>query len=51
MRYRDPDPNHNLGLWLLLHPDLKRSARVLAFRNYMIDSVGEIEAVFEGSPG
>jgi molybdate transport repressor ModE-like protein len=47
-RYCDPDPAHNLGLWILLHPDLKRTTRVLAFRNHMDTSIKEIKDVFEG---
>jgi len=47
-RYRDPDPTHNLGLWLLFHPDLKRTARVMAFRNHMNESIEEIRSRFEG---
>lgn len=47
-RYCDPDPALNLGLWVLLHPDLKRTARVLAFRDHMIHSINEQTAVFEG---
>lgn len=48
-RYCDPDPSHNLGLWLLLHPDLKRTARVMAFRNHLNESIGEIRGLFEGT--
>ena len=48
-RYADPDPAYNLGLWILLHPDLKRTARVLAFRDFMVQAVKEKELVFEGS--
>ena len=40
-RYCDPDPAHNLGLWVLLHPDLKRTARVLAFRDHMVQAINE----------
>jgi molybdate transport repressor ModE-like protein len=47
-RYSDPDPEHNLGLWILLHPDLKRTARVLAFRNHMDDSIHKVKGLFEG---
>jgi len=47
-RYREPDPAHNLGLWLLLHPDLKRTARVVAFRDHMIDAIREQRRLFEG---
>ncbi len=47
-RYSDPDPQHDLGLWILLHPDLKRTARVLAFRDYMIKNIQEKCDLFEG---
>lgn len=47
-RYCEPDPQHDLGLWILLHPDLKRTARVLAFRDFMIQSIQEKKALFEG---
>lgn len=48
-RYCDPDPEHHLGLWLLLHPDLKRTARVIAFRDHMIDAINRKRQSFEGT--
>jgi DNA-binding transcriptional LysR family regulator len=47
-RWREPDPSHDLGLWVLLHPDLKRTARVLAFRDHMVAAIAERVGVFEG---
>ena len=47
-RYCEPDPQHDLGLWILLHPDLKRTARVMAFRDHMINSVQQKSDLFEG---
>ena len=47
-RYRPPDPAHDLGLWLLYHPDLRRIKRVVAFRQHMIEKVGEQIDLFEG---
>lgn len=47
-RYREPDTQHDLGLWILLHPDLKRTARVLAFRDYMIQGIKGKRDLFEG---
>ncbi|MDQ7015306.1 MAG: LysR family transcriptional regulator [Gammaproteobacteria bacterium] len=47
-RYCNPDPDFNLGLWILLHPDLKRTARVLAFREFMIEAIKEQRSLFEG---
>jgi len=48
-RYRAPDPAFNLGLWVLLHPDLKRTARVLAFRDHMVQAIDEKKTLFEGA--
>ena len=48
VRYREPDPAYNLGLWLLLHPDLRRTARVLTFRDHMINAINEKKLWFEG---
>ncbi|MCB1753446.1 MAG: LysR family transcriptional regulator [Gammaproteobacteria bacterium] len=47
-RYCPPDPAHDLGLWILLHPDLKRTARVLAFRDHMTRTIREKRDLFEG---
>jgi len=47
-RYCDPDPALNLGLWVLIHPDLKRTARVLAFRDHMVQAISEKQELFEG---
>jgi molybdate transport repressor ModE-like protein len=47
-RYCEPNPAYNLGLWVLLHPDLKRTARVLAFRDHMINAIKGKRALFEG---
>jgi len=47
-RYCEPDPAYNLGLWVLMHPDLKRTARVLAFRDYMIHAIKARGDLFEG---
>ena len=48
-RYRDPDPEHNLGLWILLHADLKHTSRVVAFRDHMLHSVESERDLFEGN--
>jgi molybdate transport repressor ModE-like protein len=47
-RYCEPDPAYNLGLWILLHPDLKRTARVLTFRDHMTSAINEKKDLFEG---
>ncbi|NOQ68858.1 MAG: LysR family transcriptional regulator [Gammaproteobacteria bacterium] len=48
VRYCEPDPTYNLGLWVLLHPDLKRTARVLAFRDHMEFAIKEKRNLFQG---
>lgn len=47
-RHGEPDPALNLGLWILIHPDLKRTARVLAFRDHMTQAIIEKKDLFEG---
>lgn len=47
-RYCAPDPELNLGLWLLYHPDLKRTARVLAFRDHMSEEIISQKDLFAG---
>ena len=48
VRYCNPDAAHNLGLWILLHSDLKNTARILAFRDHMANSISEKKDLFEG---
>jgi molybdate transport repressor ModE-like protein len=48
-RYAEPDPAYQLGLWVLLHPDLKRTARVLAFRDHMVEAINAQRDLFEGN--
>ncbi|MGV6852853.1 MAG: LysR family transcriptional regulator [bacterium] len=48
-RYCPPDPQHNLGLWLLYHPDLKRNARVLAFKSHIFEHIFDLKSVFNGT--
>lgn len=47
-RYSDPDPELNLGLWVLFHPDMKRTARVLVFRDHMAEYINTQSDLFEG---
>ena len=48
IRYSRPRPEWDLGLWILLHPDLRRTARVLAFRDYMTEAIAAQRGLFEG---
>ncbi len=50
IRYSEPKPEWDLGLWILLHPDLKRTTRVLAFRDYMKEAIKAQRHLFEGKP-
>ncbi len=47
-RYCPPEPQHDLGLWLLYHPDLRRTKRVRVFREYMIEQIREQQELFGG---
>jgi len=47
-RVGEPDAAHDLGLWILIHPDLKRTARVRAFREFILDEIRQQSTVFEG---
>jgi len=47
-RYCDPDPKFDLGLWVLIHPEQKHNARVLAFRNHIINNIENQRHLFEG---
>lgn len=48
-RYCEPDTQHDLGLWLFIHPDMRRVAKVLAFREFMITQIQQQKALFEGT--
>lgn len=43
-----PDPQMNLGLWLLIHPDLNKTARVIAFCDYLINEMKGQEDLLAG---
>lgn len=47
-RYCDPETRHDLGLWLLFHPDLRQTARVLRFRDHMVEKIEPLKPLFEG---
>lgn len=47
-RYSEPQPEWDLGLWILLHPDLKRTARILVFRDHMMGAIKAQSELFEG---
>lgn len=51
MRYREPDIQHNLGLWLLYHRDLKNTKRVRLFRAHMQAEIKTLIPLLDGSSG
>ncbi|SFR54122.1 transcriptional regulator, LysR family [Marinobacter daqiaonensis] len=48
-RFSAPEPEHDLGLWLLYHPDLRESRRVRVFRDHMKLEVAAQTALFLGA--
>ncbi|MEZ6001934.1 LysR family transcriptional regulator [Hyphomonas sp.] len=48
-RFREPQQEHELGLWLLYHRDLRNTKRVLLFRQFMQSRIEKIRPLFEGS--
>jgi len=48
IRYGKPNPAWDLGLWILIHPDLKHSRRVTAFRDHLIESIQARKNLFSG---
>ncbi len=48
-RYTSPQEKHNLGLWVLIHPELKHNARVIAFRDYIIKAIENKRDLFLGN--
>ena len=49
VRFREPEKQHELGLWLLYHRDLRSTKRVMLFRQHMQREIKEISALFEGA--
>lgn len=51
VRLRPPDPDLDLDLWLLIHPDQRRSARISTFMKFMADELAEQRDLIEGRLG
>lgn len=49
-RYRQPESQHNLGLWLLYHRDLRNTKRVTLFREHMQREIRQVSHLFSGEP-
>ncbi|MGJ3263596.1 MAG: LysR family transcriptional regulator [Salinarimonas sp.] len=47
-RLSDLRPDFSAGLWLLTHPDLRRSARVRVFLDFVAAEIGARRALIEG---
>jgi DNA-binding transcriptional LysR family regulator len=48
VRFCPPARQHDVGLWLLYHPDLRRTKRVRLFREHMLRGVADVADLFEG---
>jgi DNA-binding transcriptional LysR family regulator len=48
VRLSDINPEFSAGLWLLTHPDLRQSARVRAFMDFMAAEIGRQKRLIEG---
>ena len=48
VRFREPEKQHELGLWLLYHRDWRSTKRVLLFRQHMQREIEKIRDLFEG---
>ena len=49
LRYLAPEPRHDVGLWLLYHPNLRRTKRVRLFREHMLGEIVSQQQLFDGS--
>ncbi len=48
VRLSPPDPSLDLGLWLLIHPELRHSARIRAFMQFITDELTTQRDLIEG---
>jgi len=48
-RFHEPEKQHELGLWLLYHRDLRNTKRVALFREHMQREIKHATALFEGA--
>lgn len=49
VRFHEPEKQHELGLWLLYHRDLRNTKRVTLFREHMQRAISEATALFDGT--
>ena len=43
-----PNPDFSTGLWLLTHPDLRQSARVRVFLDFIAAEIVKLRRAIEG---
>ena len=48
VRLAPPNPDFSTSLWLLTHPDLRHSARVRAFLDFLAGEIGKLRPAIEG---
>jgi DNA-binding transcriptional LysR family regulator len=48
VRLSPPNPDFSTGLWLLTHPDLRQSARVRVFLDFVAAEIVKLRRVIEG---
>lgn len=48
-RFHEPEKQHELGLWLLYHRDLRNTKRVTLFREHMQREIKQDAVLFEGA--
>lgn len=48
VRFHEPEQQHELGLWLLYHRDLRNTKRVALFREHMQHEIKQTTSLFEG---
>lgn len=49
VRLAPPDPNFAADLWLLTHPDLRHSARVRVFLDFLAAEIAKLRPMIEGT--
>ena len=48
VRLAPPNPDFSTGLWLLTHPDLRHSARVRVFLDFLAAEIAKLRKYLEG---
>jgi DNA-binding transcriptional LysR family regulator len=51
VRLLPPEPGLAADLWLLTHPDLRRSARVRVFLDFLAEEIATRRKLIEGGDG